>query len=90
MALVDLLGRRWTLRVLWALRDGPQTFRALRTRCEEVSPSVLNARLGELRESGLVELREGEGYALTRLGVELGEALMDLDGFARRWVRQRG
>ena len=23
MALLDLLGRRWTLRIVWELRDGP-------------------------------------------------------------------
>jgi len=54
-----------------------------------VSPSVLNARLAELRESGLVELREGEGYALTRCGLELGDQLLTLDAFAKRWSRRR-
>jgi DNA-binding HxlR family transcriptional regulator len=89
MVLLDLLGRRWALRVLWELREGPESFRALRDRCEGVSPSVLNARLAELRESGLVELREGEGYALTRPASELGPLLLDLDRFAKRWARRR-
>jgi DNA-binding HxlR family transcriptional regulator len=30
MAALDLLGRRWALRVLWELRDGALPFRALR------------------------------------------------------------
>ncbi len=89
MLLLDLLGRRWTLRILYELRAGSLTFRALRSRCEEVSPSVLNARIGELREAGLVDLQSGEGYALTAWGTELGEELMALDGFARRWARRR-
>lgn len=89
MVLLDLLGRRWTLRILYELREAPESFRGLRTRCENVSPSVLNARLAELRESGLVELREGEGYALTRWGREIGRHLMALDDVAKRWARSR-
>ena len=30
MAALDLLGRRWALRILWELRAGPLTFRAIR------------------------------------------------------------
>ena len=36
MAALDLLGRRWALRLLWELRDGPRTFRALREKAEQV------------------------------------------------------
>jgi DNA-binding HxlR family transcriptional regulator len=57
-------------------------------RCESVSPSVLNTRLGELRESGLVELLPSEGYAPTPLAAELGELLLPLDAFAKRWARR--
>jgi DNA-binding HxlR family transcriptional regulator len=89
MVLLDLLGRRWALRILWELRDGPRSFRSLREDCDAVSPSVLNARLGEMRESGLVELREGEGYALTPPATELGELLLPLDAWAKRWARRQ-
>ena len=90
MVLLDLLGRRWALRVLWELRDDPATFRQLRARCDGMSPSVLNARLAQLREAGVVE-REGEsGYALTRHGRELLAALAPLDGWARAWARRQG
>ena len=65
MALLDLLGRRWTLRIIWELRDGPLTSRALRTACDDASPTVMQARLSELREAGLVELLAGDGYRLT-------------------------
>jgi DNA-binding HxlR family transcriptional regulator len=85
MALLDLLGRRWTLRVLWELRDGPLSSRALRTACDEVSPTVLQARTAELRAAGLLQLRPGEGYALSELGVELMTAFAPLNAFASRW-----
>jgi len=86
MAALDLLGRRWALRVLWVLRDGPLTFRAVRDACDGVSPTVLNARLAELREAGLLESTE-QGYALTPIGRELGAALAPLTKWAERWGR---
>lgn len=85
MAALDLLGRRWTLRVLWELRDGSAaSFRELRERCDSMSTSVLNQRLTELREAGLVDTGAG-GYFLTRQGAELGDALAPLDSWAKRW-----
>jgi DNA-binding HxlR family transcriptional regulator len=88
MALLDLLGRRWTLRILWELREGPLTSRALRTACDEASPTVLNERLKELREAGFIELGEGGGYGLTALGRELGQTFMPLHHFAERWSKR--
>ena len=87
MALLDLLGRRWSLRVLWELRDGPRSFRSLREACDGCSPSVLNARLGELREAEVLALGD-EGYALTPPGQELLEGLAPLAGWAKRWERR--
>lgn len=87
MAALDLLGRRWALRVLWELRDGnPLSFRELRERCDSMSTSVLNQRLAELREAGLVESGEG-GYRLTKPGMQLKDALEPLDRWAKRWAR---
>ncbi|SCB23269.1 transcriptional regulator, HxlR family [Bradyrhizobium yuanmingense] len=87
MALLDLLGRRWALRILWELRGEPLTSRALRSACDEASPTVLQARLTELREAGFVELGDGGGYGLTPLGRELCETFMPLHRFAERWRR---
>ncbi|MDH5672959.1 MAG: helix-turn-helix transcriptional regulator [Myxococcales bacterium] len=88
MELLDLLGRRWTLRVLWELRGESLTFRGLQSACDEISPSVLNARLSELREAGLVEAMEA-GYRLSPMGRQLGELLLPLDAWAKRWVKRR-
>ncbi len=89
MAAFDLLGRRWALRVLWELRGEPHTFRALRDACGEISPAVLNTRLRDLRDAGLVE-RGDEGYRLTALGTQAIDALAPLDAWARRWSRSLG
>jgi DNA-binding HxlR family transcriptional regulator len=84
MALLDLLGRRWSLRIVWELRDQPLTSRALRAACDEASPTVLQARLSDLREAGFVELVPA-GYRLTELGRQLSENVLPLHRFAERW-----
>lgn len=84
MALLDLLGRRWTLRIVWELREGALTSRALRTACDEASPTILQTRLTELREAGFVELTD-DGYGLTGLGRELFQTFSPLHRFAERW-----
>jgi DNA-binding HxlR family transcriptional regulator len=90
MALVDLLGRRWILRIVWELRGDPLTFRALQSACGGLSPSVLNQRLAELRESALVELETEQGYALTALGRELLAHLLPLVNWAEKWAKAAG
>ena len=88
MALLDLLGRRWSLRIIWELREGALTSRGLRTACDEASPTILQTRLTELRGADLVELVPGDGYRLTGLGRELFETFMPLHHFAERWSKR--
>ena len=89
MRLLDLLGRRWTLRILWELRDGPLASRALRSACDDLSPTVLQARIDELRAAGIVELQPGGGYTLTTEGRQLAEILLEINGWANRWAAGR-
>ena len=86
MAALDLLGRRWALRILWELRHGPLGARALRGRCDDMSPSVLYARLGELASAGLIGQGEDGAYALTDHGRSLERALRPLDDWSRKWA----
>ena len=86
MALLDLLGRRWALRVIWELRDEPLTFRQLQARCGDISSSVLNQRLAELRAAGIIEPRS-DGYALGVEGIRgLQEVYPGLQAWAERWA----
>ncbi len=89
MAALDLLGRRWALRIIWELRDGAVGARALRERCDEMSSSVLYERLRELGEAGIVE-RIDDGYRLTELGTDLIAAIMPLTQWAETWSRSIG
>lgn len=84
MAALDLLGRRWALRIIWELRDGPVGARALRDRCDGMSSSVLYERLRELTDAALVE-RADDGYGLTDLGRDLMVALRPLTSWAAGW-----
>ena len=89
MALLDLLGRRWVLRIGWELREGRTlSFRGLQDACGGISPTVMNQRLRDLRDAGFVELNEGEGYRLTKDGEGLLEMLAPLDQWAKRWARK--
>jgi DNA-binding HxlR family transcriptional regulator len=89
MALLDLLGRRWALRVLWELRHGSgHTFRALQESCGGVSSSVLNQRLGELRDAGIVASEGSVGYRLSGEGRELVNALGPIDAWSKRWAKR--
>jgi DNA-binding HxlR family transcriptional regulator len=88
MAALDLLGRRWSLRVLWELRDGAVGARALLERCDGLSSSVLYQRLRELTAAGLLEKDDGASYRLTLLGRDLGAALGPLDAWAHRWAER--
>lgn len=85
MAVLDLLGRRWVLRIVWELHNAPLTFRQLQERCDGMSPTVLNTRLHELRHSGIVTTAEQGGYALSASGAALLVALDPLLKWAESW-----
>ena len=89
MAAMDLLGRRWALRIMWELSDGPLGARALLARCEGLSSSVMYERLRELTDAGLVGRHDASAYELTSLGRKLNRAIAPLDGWATAWARER-
>ena len=45
MMLLDLLGRRWVLRIVWELRDEPRRFRDLHTVIQQVQGQFHNFEL---------------------------------------------
>ena len=83
MALLDLLGRRWALGILWVLAEqGPLPFNALQSQCESISPGVLNTRIKELALAKLID-SERSGYRLTAHGRALFDLIQPLGGWAR-------
>ncbi|MBN9277433.1 MAG: helix-turn-helix transcriptional regulator [Hyphomicrobium sp.] len=86
MALLDLLGRRMALRILWELSKTELKFRPLQA-AADTNPSVLNTRLGELKRAGVVALGP-DGYHLTETGRELVQHLLPLTAWANEWARK--
>ena len=89
MALFDLIGRRWTLRIIWELQQAsrPLTFRELRSACGDISSSVLTTRLHELSDVRLTA-HTGDGYALTDTGNRLVTSLQPVLEWSRAWNRE--
>ncbi len=86
MVLLDLLGRRWVLRIVWELRDEPKRFRELQDAIG-ASPTIVNSRLADLREAKLVELDADAGYRLTPLGKELLRLFLPLHLWSEKWAK---
>jgi DNA-binding HxlR family transcriptional regulator len=80
---LDLLGRRWALRLVWELRRSILTFSELREQTG-ISPSVLSVRLRELSDAGILEQDVGRRYRLSGRGRELARVLYELN----RWAEQ--
>jgi len=88
MAALDLLGRRWTLRIIWELREAPLGFRLLQERCDGMSSSVLRDRLRELVDVHLVTTDAEGRYALTPTGAALNDALLPMWNWAEAWASE--
>ena len=80
-AALDLLGRRWALRLVWELRRNALSFSELRRRTG-ISPTVLSSRLGELATAGVVARDGGRRYRLSGRGRELARVLYELNRWA--------
>jgi len=88
MVLLDLLGRRMALRILWELfnASAPLTFRELEA-AAETNPGVLNKRLKELRDARIIEHCH-QGYRLTGEGRSLAALILPLHSWSESWASQ--
>ena len=86
MAALDLIGRRWTLRILWELRKTPCKFGDLQVRCDNMSTSVLSGRLKDMQVQKLVEVSIEYGWDLTGHGRSLLLVLAPLTDWAACWA----
>src|ERR1700748_2858623 len=87
---VELVGRRWTGAILRVLMDGPLRFSEIAQAIPELSDRLLSERMKELEARGIVERTVLPGppvrveYSLSRMGLELGPALVELEQWANR------
>jgi DNA-binding HxlR family transcriptional regulator len=89
MQLIDLLGKKWIMRILWEMNAGPCTFRELQGRCGGISPTVINSRMKDLVAADLIDKASPSGYQLTKSGEELLHLFGPLHQWAEQWVEKR-
>jgi DNA-binding HxlR family transcriptional regulator len=86
--LIELIGDKWALLVMPALKDGPKRNGELMRLIEGISQKMLTQTLRQLEEAGIVSRTVHDmvpphvEYELTELGRSLGQALKALD----RWM----
>ena len=88
---VELIGRRWSGAIIWALGERDHYYAELCQAIPGLSDRLLSRRLRELESEGLVSRSVHPGtparvsYALTDKGEALRPALEELGAWARRW-----
>ena len=86
-AIFETVTNRWTLLILWSLKDGTQRFFEIRDQVQGISERVLSQNLKALCRSGLIE-RQVEpttppkvSYTLTPIGSDLLTVMERLTGW---------
>src|SRR5437763_10458427 len=89
---IQLLGKRWTGLLLYALMEGPQRFCELTATVEGLSDRVLSDRLRGLEVEGVVErtvypqIPVRVEYKLTEKGLALKPVVEAIHEWANKWV----
>jgi DNA-binding HxlR family transcriptional regulator len=91
----ELLGKKWTAYIVWALLDGPKRFTELAEAAPGLRDRVLSHRLKELMAAGVVtrssypEVPPRVEYALTDRGRALRPVIRAMERWGRRGVIAR-
>lgn len=85
-AAMNLLGQKWSLRILWELEAGQLGFLELRRRMDNCSSSMLAERLRQLQDAGLIEKSPSRTYELAQAGIALSAALEPLWQWSVEWA----
>lgn len=90
-AAIELIGKRWSGAIIWALADGPMRFAELKRSIPGLSDRLLSQRLRELEEAGVMAREVEDGpqvkvtYSLTEQGEGLRPAVLALREWACQW-----
>jgi DNA-binding HxlR family transcriptional regulator len=88
-AAIEVIGGKWKVLIIWALRDELRRFGELKRLVPGVSEKVLIQQLRELEADGIVhreiyhEVPPRVEYSLTKRGMALDEALKPLGAWGR-------
>lgn len=90
-AALELLGRKWTGFILWALLDGPRRYTEILHAVPGITDRVLSVRLKELERAGIVTRRQYAEiparveYTLTERGRDLAPIIAEMARWSERW-----
>ena len=88
----EIIGEKWTLLILRELLLGTSRFNDFQRSMSRISPTVLNKRLKQLEEKGIVLKKRLSGqkgfeYRLTAMGKELEPIIEQVAIWGQRWAR---
>ena len=88
----QIIGEKWTLLIIRELLNGITRFNQIQRAMPRISPTMLNKRLGELAEFGIIDRiripeQRGYEYALTECGLELAPLVLQMAKWGMRWAR---
>ncbi|MFF2912497.1 winged helix-turn-helix transcriptional regulator [Paenibacillus sp. NPDC057934] len=87
-----IIGKKWVNLIVHVLMEGPKRFNELNAIIPVLSKRMLNERLKELEESGILkrhvipERPVRTEYTLTEQGRELGTALFHVEAWGMKWL----
>ncbi|WP_050616301.1 winged helix-turn-helix transcriptional regulator [Bacillus testis] len=87
----NLIGKKWIISIIHTLMEKPKRFSEIHAYIPDLSKKMLNERMKELEDHGIVErdviserpLRTE--YTLTAKGLGLGQALKSIEDWADEW-----
>lgn len=88
----EIIGDSWSLLIIRELLLGSNRFSLLQKGLPKISPTVLNTRLKQLENNGVLLKRKLQGqkgheYQLTPAGKELSSVVNELAVWGMRWAR---
>lgn len=93
-AAIEMIGKRWSGAIIWALSDGPMRFAELKRAVPGLSDRLLSRRLRELEAAGMIsrtvedDLPVKVTYELTEKGRSLKPAIQMLREWACDWHQE--
>lgn len=93
-AAIEMIGKRWSGAIIWALSDGPMRFADLKRAVPGLSDRLLSRRLRELEAAGMITRRVEDDlpvkvtYELTEKGRSLRPAIQMLREWACDWHQE--
>ncbi|UII55379.1 helix-turn-helix transcriptional regulator [Cytobacillus spongiae] len=91
---IDLIGGKWKVLILWNLNEGAKRFNELKRSLPGVTQKMLSQQLKELEEHGLVERTAFEEthvvYSTTAMGNQLKAVLFEMCKWGDAYAEKAG